>query len=178
MTAERQRYRIDVDGMHCHACERLVSEQLLSVPGIGDVFADAKAGFVTFFADPAELDAGAIATAIAAAGFAPVAGAVPVLVEDDAPPAEPAACDTRTCPVIPADEAPVEPVTDAPPSAGSRTVEASFAVTGMTCASCVAVIEKVVGRMAGVTTATVNLATDKLVVSIRRSWASTTSSPA
>jgi Cu+-exporting ATPase len=42
--------------------------------------------------------------------------------------------------------------------------ESSFAVTGMTCASCSAVIEKVVGRMAGVTKATVNLATERMTV--------------
>ncbi|MDO8914819.1 MAG: copper-translocating P-type ATPase [Coriobacteriia bacterium] len=40
--------------------------------------------------------------------------------------------------------------------------DASFAVTGMTCASCVAVVEKVVGRLPGVERATVNLATERL----------------
>jgi len=164
VTTERQRYRIEVDGMHCHACERLVSDRLSSVSGIGDIVADAKAGFVTFLAEPAELDADAIEAAIVAAGFVPAAGAVPVLVEDDAAPAEPVACDTRACPVVPEDEAPTEAAIDASAGAGLRAVEAAFAVTGMTCASCVAVIEKVVGRMAGVASATVNLATEKLIV--------------
>lgn len=42
--------------------------------------------------------------------------------------------------------------------------EASFAVTGMTCASCVAVIEKTLSRMPGVSSAVVNLALERLVV--------------
>ncbi len=35
-------------------------------------------------------------------------------------------------------------------------------VTGMTCASCSARVEKVVGKLAGVKSASVNLATEKL----------------
>lgn len=42
--------------------------------------------------------------------------------------------------------------------------EATFAIEGMTCASCVAVIEKVVGKQAGVDTVSVNLATEKMAV--------------
>jgi Cu+-exporting ATPase len=43
--------------------------------------------------------------------------------------------------------------------------ESTFAITGMTCASCAAVIEKVVGRLPGVVTANVNLAMERLVTS-------------
>jgi P-type Cu+ transporter len=42
--------------------------------------------------------------------------------------------------------------------------EANFAVTGMTCASCVAVIEKTLARMPGVLSANVNLALERLTV--------------
>ena len=45
-----------------------------------------------------------------------------------------------------------------------HTTEATFSVTGMTCASCAAVIEKVLGRREGVSEATVNLASEKLTV--------------
>jgi len=49
-----------------------------------------------------------------------------------------------------------------PPEVAGR--EAVFAVTGMTCASCVAVIEKTLARMPGVLSANVNLASERLTV--------------
>ena len=42
--------------------------------------------------------------------------------------------------------------------------DATFAVGGMTCASCSAIIEKMLGKTAGVPSAVVNLATEKLTV--------------
>ena len=42
--------------------------------------------------------------------------------------------------------------------------DATFAVGGMTCASCSAIIEKVLGKTAGIHSAVVNLATEKLNV--------------
>lgn len=47
---------------------------------------------------------------------------------------------------------------------GARPEEATFDVSGMTCASCASVIEKVVGRAEGVEQAAVNLAADSLTV--------------
>ena len=48
---------------------------------------------------------------------------------------------------------------------GAQTLEeATFAIGGMTCASCAAIIEKVVGKVDGVESANVNLATEKLKV--------------
>ncbi len=41
-------------------------------------------------------------------------------------------------------------------------IEASFAITGMTCASCAMVIEKTLGKLDGIDAATVNLATERL----------------
>jgi copper ion binding protein len=57
--------------------------------------------------------------------------------------------------------APQDPEVDPP---GARTVTDTFVVTGMTCASCSLVTEKVVGRLSGVTSANVNLASEKLTV--------------
>ncbi len=45
-----------------------------------------------------------------------------------------------------------------------REVEVSFPVTGMTCASCVRRIERALGKLDGVESATVNLATEKATV--------------
>jgi len=43
-------------------------------------------------------------------------------------------------------------------------MDATFAITGMTCASCSAVVEKVVGRTPGVESVSVNLATERMSV--------------
>ncbi|MBK5211775.1 MAG: copper-translocating P-type ATPase [Coriobacteriia bacterium] len=50
-----------------------------------------------------------------------------------------------------------------------KKLHASFGVTGMTCASCAAVIEKVVGKLDGIQNANVNLATEKMSVDFDRS---------
>ena len=45
------------------------------------------------------------------------------------------------------------------------TVDVSFPVTGMTCASCVNRVEKAIGKVPGVERAAVNLATERATVS-------------
>ncbi|MHB8964781.1 MAG: heavy metal translocating P-type ATPase, partial [Coriobacteriia bacterium] len=170
-TKTLQTYHVAVEGMHCHSCELTLVEQLCRITGVESATADAIAGEATVVADPDVLDVADIAHAVKAAGFVAAGGLVPITgdalevagpgpVVADAS-TEPA-CDTGACPVIPAD-ADLPPV-PAPVAAGTATVESAFAVTGMTCASCVAVIEKVVGRMPGVVAVNVNLATEKLVV--------------
>ncbi|GAB4287318.1 MAG: copper-exporting P-type ATPase CopA [Coriobacteriia bacterium] len=70
--------------------------------------------------------------------------------------------DTSTltaCPVLPEDTS--GPV---PPQVRQSDAQARFAITGMTCASCSAIIEKIVGRLPGVASATVNLAAERLAV--------------
>lgn len=54
------------------------------------------------------------------------------------------------------------PVTE--PSGAALSADVTLAVMGMTCASCSAVVEKTLGRMAGVTSAAVNLATETATV--------------
>ena len=53
------------------------------------------------------------------------------------------------------------PTVSSPPSS---TVDVSFPVTGMTCASCVNRVEKAIGKVAGVERAAVNLATERATV--------------
>ncbi|MDP2183582.1 MAG: heavy metal translocating P-type ATPase [Actinomycetota bacterium] len=66
------------------------------------------------------------------------------------------------CPVLP-DEVPCAPV-DGSSDTHAALEEASFALTGMTCASCAAVIEKVISGLPGVARVNVNLATEKMTV--------------
>ncbi|MGX7195790.1 heavy metal translocating P-type ATPase [Enterococcus olivae] len=55
-------------------------------------------------------------------------------------------------------------VSDAGYSVADNTIEQSFTIEGMTCASCSQTVEKAVNKVAGVQTASVNLATEKMVV--------------
>jgi copper ion binding protein len=80
------------------------------------------------------------------------------------PPA--AAQPEAACPMLPPE---LEPLTEAPVPATTSAApvslrDATYAVGGMTCASCSAIIEKVLGKTAGVDSAVVNLATEKLSV--------------
>jgi len=172
MTTQNQAYRISIEGMHCGACEKLVTMNLSGVADVETVVAaDATAGTVTIIAS-SDVSLEALADAIRAAGFEPSGGAVtlePVDLEevqlDIAEIVD--ACATGTCPVVPDDEpVPVPAVraaqvaVETPEPAASQ--ESVMAVGGMTCASCVAVVEKTVSKLPGVTAATVNLATERL----------------
>ncbi len=160
--------RLSVTGMHCHACEKLVSGTIGDVPGVESVTADAAAGFVDITLAPGDISLDALAAAVVAAGFRPgepfvlEPGALPVPAPDVVAlaPVESAAA----CPIMPPDEpAPLVPARATESAPALR--DATFGITGMTCASCSAVVEKVVGKLPGVGTANVNLAMERLSVS-------------
>jgi Cu+-exporting ATPase len=165
-----QPVRLSVVGMHCHACEKLVSGTIGDVPGVESVSADAAAGFVDVTLAPGDVPVDALAAAVAAAGFQPgepfvlEPGAVPAPAPAPAVEAPAEAEPVKACPVMPADEP--SPVT-APPAVASTAAlrDATFGITGMTCASCSAVVEKVVGKLPGVASSNVNLAMERLSVS-------------
>ncbi len=173
-------YRVDIDGMHCHACERLVTMNLSAIPGVTVLAADAQEGFAVFSAEDA-VDAASVESAIVAAGFTPRGGAVTLeAIEWEAPeaPADaapsdplpaataageaeaPDACDTGACPTVP--PAPDPAIMAA--SAAAATASASLGIIGMTCSSCQAVIERTLQRMPGVGSAVVNLAAETATV--------------
>jgi Cu+-exporting ATPase len=132
--------------------------------------ADAGAGEVDVRVDADPLPAEAIDAAIRAAGFTPGAPFITDVAAGDVPQAAPCAVDTAdtACPVMPADEAPVAAPAAPSPVTGKEvaTRDAVFAVTGMTCASCSAVVEKTVGKLPGVASANVNLAMERLSASL------------
>ncbi|MGB4441917.1 MAG: heavy metal-associated domain-containing protein, partial [Coriobacteriia bacterium] len=68
-------YKIAIEGMHCHACERLVTANLSEIEGVTVLHADAQDGYAIISADT-EPDADSVASAITAAGFTPAGGAV------------------------------------------------------------------------------------------------------
>ena len=147
-------YRLAVTGMHCVSCERAVSEQLRGLPGVIGVSANAADGSVEIVtAEP--LDPTAVASAAAAAGF--TSGE---LAEQPSI-AQVAAEASSTSATAGADDPAVAPETARAAVVGE--VSETFAIGGMHCASCSAVIEKSLGKMPGVVEANVNLATEQLV---------------
>ncbi|MRR11722.1 cation transporter, partial [bacterium] len=50
-TASPRAFRIEVEGMHCAACEKLVGMHLAAVSGVHSVSADAQAGTVDVVVD-------------------------------------------------------------------------------------------------------------------------------
>jgi Cu+-exporting ATPase len=154
-----------VEGMHCHACEKLVTASLGEVPGVSVLRADAAAGEVDIEVADGAFPEAAVVEAIEKAGFkpgdpllAPGASVAPAPPKEPAPQAAP-----QVCPVVP-DEPRRDVVQPAPAAPPRSTREATFGITGMTCASCSAVVEKTVGRLPGVARANVNLAMERLSV--------------
>ncbi|MBA4370836.1 MAG: copper-translocating P-type ATPase, partial [Coriobacteriaceae bacterium] len=179
-TTTKQVYRIGVQGMHCRSCEQLLVKHITAVPGVDTVSANAEAGTVTVLADSSVVRAEDLARAIVAAGFVPAGteggvDLVPVVdltvgetvapsAEEPVPACEaecevPEAAAAHAAPV-----APTEPTPVAPPAPSAAELEAQFALTGMTCASCAAIIEKVVGKVDGIGSVNVNLASEKMTV--------------
>jgi Cu+-exporting ATPase len=146
--------------MHCHACEKLVSASLGEIPGVTVLRADAAAGEVEVRIAGDSFPEAAVVAAIEKAGFTP--GDPLVTGVAAGPASEPPGIEAslQACPAVPA-AAPAEPVA-APAAPAPATRDAVFAITGMTCASCSAVVEKTVGRLPGVARANVNLAMERL----------------
>ena len=172
-----RRRRLSVQGMHCGACEKLVSAETKKIDGVVAVEANAAAGEVSVYLDR-DVDLASLVDAVTAAGFVP--GDPFVLEESDvdtlpggAQPA-PLAAEPSACPVMPASDETDAACATAPRrrcdrrrshlSSSAVTAEATFAIGGMTCASCSAIIEKTLGKTPGIISAAVNLATERLRV--------------
>ena len=149
-------YRIAIEGMHCHACERLVTDNLSEVPGVTVRSADAKGGFAVIETD-GEPDTASLDRAIRAAGFAPAGGTV-TLAEEALDHPDP--CATGACPAVP----PAPDPTVTAQAAASATATATLGIVGMTCSSCQAVIERTLQRLPGIGSAAVNLAAETATV--------------
>ena len=150
-TAPTRTYRVAIEGMHCHACERLITAKLLAVDGVASVAADAQAGTALVTA-AGPVDTTAVADAIRAAGFEPAGGTVTLELVDDVP----KAAAQQACPIVP--DEPDSETAEAPEAVATASV--TLGVIGMTCASCQTVVERTLTRTPGIATATVNLASE------------------
>jgi len=133
---------LTVEGMHCGGCTGRVQRALADVPGVVDATVDLDGGKATVNAqdtvDPALL--------IAAVGEAGYRAAL----------REPAGTGSYRA-AEPASPTPIRPASAAP-------APIELDIDGMTCASCVARVEKALANVPGVTRASVNLATERATV--------------
>ncbi len=179
--------QLRIAGMRCRSCEQLLAEAVSSLSGVKAASASADEGMLTaFVSDDFDLDV--LRATVVAQGFVPCdliggnghgaqqpegeALVVPMPVthecQDEIPLAdgwtEPAEAEAPACRM----PAPNPVTVVAPPMPEAResgtTEGGTFVISGMTCASCAAVIDKVLGKTPGVVSANVNLASEKLAV--------------
>ncbi|MBU9248833.1 heavy metal translocating P-type ATPase [Burkholderia multivorans] len=129
---------LGVDGMHCGGCTGRVQRALAGVPGVVDATVDLERQAATITAretvEPARL-----VDAVGAAGYR-------ATVRDA---------------VAGSDAMAAQAKQDARPEAAATVL---LDIDGMTCASCVSRVEKALAKVAGVTHASVNLATERATV--------------
>jgi len=125
--------RFPITGMTCASCVRRVEKALTKVTGVSEATVNLATERTTVSYDPTRVTLDDLSSAVVKAGYG--VGELPGLDSTSG-------------------AAPVAQVAD---DAG----ELSFAVEGMTCASCVRRVEKALAKVPGVEEASVNLATEQ-----------------
>ncbi|HEX3015347.1 MAG TPA: heavy metal translocating P-type ATPase [Desulfobacteria bacterium] len=130
---------IGIVGMTCEHCVKRVTKALQNIAGISDVHVSLQENKATFCYDPAQVTLNQVQAAIEDAGYE--------VLNHAAKEAKPEAT----------------PQANANVNALKHT-QRQFKISGMTCANCALTIEKGVTKLPGVTSASVNFATEKLTV--------------
>lgn len=124
-----------IEGMTCASCVARIERKLKKVAGVQDAAVNLATEKGTVVFDPIQVDTSLLVKAVEAAGYKAT------LLEE----------------MRPVTAAPVETPISTPPA--STNIE--FEIGGMTCASCVARIERKLKKVEGVENASVNLATER-----------------
>jgi Cu+-exporting ATPase len=122
--------------MTCASCVGRVERALGKVEGVHEAAVNLATERAHVVVDPSRVTPETLARAVTRAGYAPGRVVFPEPVRD-----------------LPADQATLEPGT-----------ELTLDIDGMTCASCVRRVEKALGKVEGVASASVNLATEQATV--------------
>lgn len=143
----RKKLKIPVYGMTCEHCIRRVTQALEALPGLEAVHVSLADNQADFDYDPSQVSLTQIEAAIVEAGYS----TVPIPEEREA---------SDTGPDGGRLVLPSEITGEIPDQAGE--MKRQLKVSGMTCANCALTIEKGVGKLPGVKSATVNFASEKL----------------
>src|SRR5215208_7161419 len=135
-----------VSGMTCASCVNRVEKAISKVPGVERAAVNLATERATVNYDPRQTTVADIATAVERAGY----GVAEV-------PAEPLAAIEPTAPALVSRNGSND-------AERAEAAEAILPIEGMTCASCVRRVEKGLAKVPGVTTANVNLATERATV--------------
>ena len=136
---------IKVKGMMCGHCEKAVHDAVTGVNGVTKASVNLKKGEVKVSFDTSLTGIESINEAISASGYK---------VEEEA----------EACPLPVVKPVPVPHETEAQAEPSGKTKKIAIGVTGMTCASCAQNIEKGLGKLSGVSSAVVNLTTEKAFI--------------
>jgi Cu+-exporting ATPase len=133
-----------ITGMTCASCSAVIEKTVAKMPGVASVAVNLATERMSVSFDPDVVDVKTIADAVKKAGY----DAIPL----DAP-------SVHASPATPAASADATPDSDA---SGIGTV--TLGIIGMTCSSCATVIEKTLGKVTGVQSAAVNLASETATI--------------
>jgi len=139
-TGQQREVNLPITGMTCASCVRRIEKSLAKVEGVADANVNLATEKASVRYDPAMVQLGQLKAAVEKAGYG----------VRELPP-EPVGGNDTTAPEI-------------PPIPVMNSGEAVLPIEGMTCASCVRRVERALTKVPGVTTASVNLATEKATV--------------
>lgn len=163
------RVELPIEGMTCSHCVRTVVDALQQVPGVRSASVSLADKRAVVDVEDGQLTRGDLASAVAGAGYR-VGGLQPPSTVQIGPLPRSSSSGSGIHPIVPSVLA-SEP-DKAPPSSATSHLPADqgllLNVEGMTCASCVARVEKALAAVPGVRTARVNLATNQASVELDR----------
>lgn len=153
----QKQFDLQITGMHCESCEKLIGEELAELTGVSLLHISAKTGEASLIA-PADIDVQKIIDAVKKAGYE--AKITSEKVEEGAP-------DTKIKKNFAPAGSPlkIKMASTIDAEAGkSQNKKANLSLIGMHCASCAGIIERSIKKLPGIRQASVNFAAEKAAV--------------
>ncbi|MFA6475681.1 MAG: heavy metal translocating P-type ATPase [Patescibacteria group bacterium] len=157
---------LQVKGMTCQSCEKIIKAECEELPGLNDVTVDHVTGVFTALLDDTKTNMAAVQEAITKAGYEST------VVGEHQSTREPFQVKVETIITIVPTPTALE-TTPKPTVVGSnKNQRINLSLTGMHCASCANIIERSLKKVPGVQQASVNFAAEKALVTYDETSAS------